>query len=162
MSGARGTARASRPTPALDANRNVLAELLAHGVRPWGSQPVRLSPAVIAASWVLLTLNLAFAGWLLAVHEGGATCDGLACTVVTLGDHALLAFLLATSCVVALAMAAPRTRGLSRTDGPQLAVVVGGALCGGVALAGVIAVVVGAALSLALALGVFVVVADRL
>jgi hypothetical protein len=73
-----------------------------------------------------------------------------------------LALVLTGVCASALAAVAPITRGLSRANGPQLALIVVGALTGVLALAGLIAVLAVAALGLVVAFGVFVVVIDRL
>lgn len=146
----------------VDVAPDVLVRFLAEGVRPWGTVPARLSSAVTATLWTLLVLNLALAAVLVALRAGEAPCAGLVCTVATLGDHPLLVFVLAISCAAALTVAAPATRGLSRANGPQLAVVVPAGLCGVFALAGVAAVLVGAALCLAVGLGLLFVIVDRL
>jgi hypothetical protein len=144
------------------AQRNVLREFLRTGTRPWGGVPAPLSAAVTSALWTILALNLAFGSWVLAVRAGAAPCSGIVCTAATLGDHPVLALVLTEVCAGALAASAPMTRGLSRANGPQLALIVVGALTGVLALAGVIAVLAVAALSLVVAFGVFVFVVDRL
>jgi hypothetical protein len=144
------------------AQRNVLREFLRTGTRPWGGVPAPLSAAVTGALWTILALNLAFGSWVLAVRAGAAPCSGIVCTAATLGDHPVLALVLTEVCAGALAASAPMTRGLSRANGPQLALIVVGALTGVLALAGVIAVLAVAALSLVVAFGVFVFVVDRL
>jgi hypothetical protein len=114
------------------------------------------------ALWAILALNIAFGSWLLAVRAGAAPCSGIVCTAATLGDHPGLALVLTGVCASALAAVAPITRGLSRANGPQLALIVVGALTGVLALAGLIAVLAVAALGLVVAFGVFVFVIDRL
>jgi hypothetical protein len=147
--------------PSDGAPRNVLRTFLEKRVRPWGAEAIDLPVAVTAALWVLLALDLALEGWLLAVLGGVLPCTGLVCTVATLSDHRLLTLALAGSCAGALVVVMPLTRGFSRAGGPQLAVVVFAGVCGVIALAGIVAVLVGATLCLAVALGVLFVVLDR-
>jgi hypothetical protein len=165
--GQRNIAQSPEPTPLVihrssGGPTNVLADFVRNNVLPLSTLPVRLSRGVTRAFWIVLAVNVAVLGWLLAVRAGAATCSGLVCSVVTLGDRPLLVLLLSMSCVAALAMAAPMTRGLSSTNGPQLAVIVGAAACGVTALLGLAAVAIAAAVCLAAAFGVFVIVVDRL
>jgi hypothetical protein len=148
--------------PAGHVQRNALREFVRTGTRPWGGVPAPLSGAVTSALWTILALNIAFGSWLLAVRAGAAPCSGIACTAATLGDHPGLALVLTGVCAGALVAAAPMTRGLSRANGPQLALIVLGALTGVLALAGLVAVLAVAALCLVVAFGVFVFVIDRL
>jgi hypothetical protein len=148
--------------PAGHVQRNALREFVRTGTRPWGGVPAPLSAAVTGALWTILALNLAFGSWLLAVRAGAAPCSGIVCTAATLVDHPGLALVLTGVCAGALAAVAPMTRGLSRANGPQLALIVVGALTGVLALAGLIAVLAVAALGLVVAFGVFVFVVDRL
>jgi hypothetical protein len=142
--------------------RNVLAEFARKGTLPWGGVAGSLTAAVSRVLWTILVLNVAFGTWLLAVRGGAAPCSGIVCTAATLGGHPLLALVSTAVCAGALVASVPMTRGLSRANGPQLALVVVGALSGVVALAGVFAVFAVAALSLVVAFGVFVFVVDRL
>lgn len=142
--------------------QNVLAEFVRKRARPWGGVQVPLSAAVIGALWTVFALNLALGGWLLAVRAGAAPCSGLLCTAATLGDHPLLTLILAEVCAGALVVSVPMTRGLSRASGHQLGLIVVGAVSGVIALAGAVAVLVGAAMCLLVAFGVFVFVVDRL
>lgn len=103
------------------------------------------------------SLTLVFLGFLLAVRSGVTPCSGFPCTVATLGGQPLVALVLALICVVALVVAMPMTRGLSRADGPRLALIVIAAVSGAIALAGVLLLLFG----LALALAAFAAVVDR-
>ena len=150
-------ARAPRP-----AEPNVLATFVRERARGWGAVAAPLSDGVTAALCGMTALTLLLGGWLAAVRVGAVACSGLVCTVVTLGDHAQLTLVLALTCAGVLGVAMTVTDGLARANGPQLVLVVGAALCGVVALAGVIAVLLFTALCLAVACGLLVVVADRL
>jgi len=148
------------PTPSGSAP-NAIAELLAQ-VRPWGAMPVRLGRRVTAAFWGLVALNGAFAGWLVAVEVGAAACSGPAWAVATLGGRPMPTLVLSLSSVAALIVVALSTGGLRWADGRQLAAVVVAYLCGLVALVGVLALLVGAALCFGALLAVYVLVANRL
>jgi hypothetical protein len=130
--------------------------------RGWGGVPVDLSPAVVAALWILFGLNLALGGWLLAVRAGVASAAGFIGSVVTLGDHPLLALVLAEICAGALVVSVPMTRGLVRANGPQLGLIALGVLAGAVALSGAIAVLVSGLLCVGLAFGLLAFLAERL
>jgi hypothetical protein len=130
--------------------------------RGWGGVPVDLSPAVVAALWVLFGLNLALGGWLLAVRAGVASAGGFIDGVVTLGNHPLLALVLAEICAAALVVSVPMTQGLARANGPQLGLIAVGVLAGTVALSGAIAVLVGGLLCVGLAFCLFTFIAERL
>src|SRR5262245_49503195 len=114
MTGLMGVRAAAVPAPR-DVAPNAIAELLTQ-VRPWGSVPVRLSLAVTAAFWALAVLNGVYVGWLAGVQTGAALCSGPACTVATLGDHPLVALVLALFCVAALTVSAQPTRALQEAN----------------------------------------------
>jgi hypothetical protein len=148
--------------PSMGMEPNVLEPFVRRRARSWGGVPTPLSAAVTAALWILLALDVAFGGWLLAVRAGTAPCSGFVCSVATIGDHPLLAVVLTGVCATALIVSVLRTRGLSRASGPQLGLIVVGAVTGVVALSGVAAVLIGAALCLVVAFGVFAAVVNRL
>jgi hypothetical protein len=129
---------------------NVIAAFLERRARPWGGARVALSPAVTGALWVLLLIALVLAGGMIAVRSGMTPCSGPLCFAVTLGDHPLLTLVLAAAGAVVLVAASTVTRGLTEVCGPQLAVVVVGAMCALVASAGVLALVLAGAFVLAI------------
>ena len=140
----------------------VLDEFLRTRVQPWGGVPVPLAPGVVGALRAVLALDLLLGGWLLEVRSGVVTCSGPVCWAVTLADHPVLTLVLACAGAVALAGSVPMTRGLRRASGPQLGVIVAGAVSGTAALAGAAAVLIAGVLALALVFGVFVAIVDRL
>jgi hypothetical protein len=135
---------------------DLLTTFVRDQARSWGGVPVALSPRVTAALWAEAALVVAFSGFLMAVRSGVTSCSGIACTVATLGSQPV-ALALALMCVAAMAVAMLMTRGLSQADGPRLAVIVIAALCGLVALAGVLLLL----FVLGLALAAFAAVVDR-
>jgi hypothetical protein len=155
--------RASLARPPIDrlppdaGSPDVLTTFVEERARSWGGVPVALSPRVTAALWAEAALVMVFSGFLLAVRSGVTPCSGIACTVATLGDQPVVALVLALTCVAAMAVAMPMTWGLSRADGPRLAVIVIAALCGLIALAGVLLLL----FVLGLALTAFAAVVDR-
>lgn len=148
--------------PSRPGRDNELATFVKSRTRPWGGVPVDLSTGVAGGLWTLLMLNVALGTWLFAVRSGSAPCSGALCWSVTLGDHPLAALVLTSVCAGALVVAAPVTRGLRRAAGPQLALIVVGALSGCVALVGVVAVLAAALVALAVAFAIFAVVVERL
>lgn len=148
--------------PAGPGQRDALTDFVRTRTRRWGGVPVELTPAVVGALWTILVLNLAFGGWLLAVRAGSAPCSGVLCWAATLGDHPVLTLVLSLVSAGALAVSVPTTRGLTRAAGPQLALIVVGALSGVIALAGLVASLAVAALCLVLAFGIFALVVERL
>jgi hypothetical protein len=120
----------------------------------------RLSPEVVNCLWVLALLDLTFGAWLLAVTHNAATCEGLPCTVATLGDHPLGALVLSQVSAVLLVVLLPvdhAAAGRVRLAGIGVA-----GLGGAVALAGVAALVAVVALVLVVAAAIFIYVCDNL
>jgi hypothetical protein len=148
--------------PADGPGPNLLADFARRRARGWGGVPADLSAGVVGALWVLFCLDLVLGGWLLAVRAGAASSSGVVGRFVTLGDHPLLTLVLVAICVGALVVAAPMTRGLARANGPQLGLIVLGALSGAVAISGALAVLAGGLVCLALAFLLFAFVVDRL
>ncbi|MGH3613973.1 MAG: hypothetical protein ACRDRK_15560 [Pseudonocardia sp.] len=89
-------------------------------------------------------------------------CSGIFCTAVTLGGHPVLTLVLTEVSAGALALSVPMTRGLSQAGGPQLAVIVIGALAGIVALSGAVLVLLVALFAVVLILGVLANVVERM
>lgn len=145
-----------------DVEQDVLTNFVWTRTRPWGGVAAPLSGAVIGALWTILVLNLAFGGWLLAVRAGVTPCSGIFCTAVTLGGHPVLTLVLTEVSAGALALSVPMTRGLSQAGGPQLAVIVIGALAGIVALSGAVLVLLVALFAVVLILGVLANVVERM
>jgi hypothetical protein len=123
---------------------------------------VPLSTPVIGALRTEFALVIVLGGYLLAVRAGVAPSSGLVGTVITLGDRPLLTLVLAEVSAAAFVVSSPMTRGLSRAGGPQLALIVIGVATGVFALAGCVAVLLGAAVCLFVVFGIFVFVVDRL
>lgn len=155
-------ARASLDRPPIDRLQepgpNVLAGFVERRARRWGGAPVPLASAVTAAVWVLLLSALALGGGMLAVRSGVTPCGGPLCSIVTLADHPVFTLVLSGTSAAALLAASAVTRGLTAANGPQLAVVVLGALGAVVALAGVLALLLGVAIVAA----IVVTLVDRL
>lgn len=141
-------------------NQDVL-EGFATSVRPWGRLPVPLTASVTCALWIVLVASGGVGGWLIAVLSGAAPCEGLFCTLATLGGHPGLLLALAGSCVVPLLGAATVTRGLTQANAPQLAVIAAAAVAGIVSLLGVAAILLLVTLAMALARSLLVLSADR-
>ena len=139
----------------------VLPAFLATGIHRWGGEPTRLPPRVIGALWTLLGLTMALSGWLIGVRNGVAECSGFACEVISLGSHHELVLTLALVCAGALAVTLPLAKGIAEVSGPQLGVVVVGILCGIVSLSGLLALLVGCAALLAIAVVVVMTAVDR-
>jgi hypothetical protein len=129
--------------------------------RPWGRVRVPLSLPVTCALWVVLVATGALSGWLSTLLAGRAACQGLVCSIATLGNPGLL-LVLAGSCAATLLATATVTRGLTRAGAPELAAIIVAAVAGIASLLGVVAVLALAAMALGLAVSVLVVVADRL
>jgi hypothetical protein len=109
---------------------------------------------------VLALLDLTYGAWLLAVTHNAATCEGLPCTVATLGDHPLGALVLSQVSAVLLVALLPVSH--SAVGRVRLAVIGGAAVAGAVALAGVALLVAVVALVLAVAAAIFIYVCDNL
>jgi hypothetical protein len=120
------------------------------------ASPVNLSSRAVAALWALLAADLTLAGWLLAVRSGAAPGCGPLLDIATLGDHPVLTLTLSELSAAALAVALPMTRGPSRTAGPRLALITGGAVLGAIAVAGILVIAVGAVVVLLLVVGLVV------
>jgi hypothetical protein len=144
---------------ASDEPPNILIDFLNEHARSWGTAPARLSALETGVLWLLFALNVALGARLVS---SPATVSGLVGTVVTLGGHPTLTVVLAGTCVGALLVAMPLTRGLTRSGGRPLVLIAFGGLCGVTALAGVIAVLAAVGLGVAIALSILFVVVDRL
>jgi hypothetical protein len=140
---------------------NALRGFVDTGARPWAGEPVPLSPATTGVLWILLGINLPVAGWLIAVRTGAAPCSGTPCAIATLGGHAGWLLILSVFCVVALAGSALVTRGLSRANAPQLALITVGAVGGVVAALGVFALLITVAVSMVIVGIVLLLIVDR-
>jgi hypothetical protein len=149
-------------SPGIRAEPNVVRVLAATGVRSWASEPVALSPETTTVAWVVLAVNLALVGWLIAVRSGALACSGLPCTVATLGGHAAWQLALAACCVAALAGCVPITRGLSRANAAQLGLITAGVLGGVVAVVGFVVLAIAVVSAVVAAGFVFVLLVDRL
>src|SRR4051812_42550172 len=89
--------------------------------RPWGRVQVGLAPEVPAACWALAMANLAVSGWALVVLGTGWRCSGFLCAATSLGGRPALLLVLSAGGVLATAVLAALTGGLSRAGGGQLA-----------------------------------------
>jgi hypothetical protein len=95
----------------------------------------RLSPDVVNYFWVLALLDLTYGACLLAVTHNAATCEGLPCTVATLGGHPLGALVLSQVSAVLLVVLLPVSH--AAVGRVRLTVIGGAAVGGAVGLAGV-------------------------
>jgi hypothetical protein len=137
-----------------------LDDVLAHGARPWGGEPVSVPVAVTVVLWLVGAANLAFGGWLTAVELGGAPCGGLPCTVAT-WDRPGLLLALAAACVAVVLAVAVGSHGLTELRPVPLAAALAAAVCGLVAVAGVLALLVAVLAGAALAALLLFVLVDR-
>lgn len=137
-----------------------LDDLLAQGARPWGGEPVPVPTAVTVVLWTVAVSNLGFGGWLAAVGLGRAPCSGLPCTVATWNRPGFL-LVLAGACVAVVLAVALSSRGLTVVRPVPLAAVLGAALCGLVAVAGVLALVAAVLIGVAMAALLVFILADR-
>lgn len=139
----------------------LLADFVRDRIRPWSGEPLDLPPALTRALWVLLGAVLVFGAWLLGLRYDLVPCTGPACAVVTLGRSDLLLLALTELSAAALVVAMPMTHGLARAGAPQLAVIVVGALCGLVAMAGVFTLLVVGGVGLLVSGAIALFVIDR-
>jgi hypothetical protein len=109
-------------------------DALARRSQSWFGYPQDLPGRVTGALWTALVGAVAVGGWLVAV----APSTGLVYRIVTLG-HPRLLLVLAAVCAATLLVLAPFTRGLTRAGGPELVVMVVGAIAGAGSLIGVVA-----------------------
>ncbi|MGI8815799.1 MAG: hypothetical protein ACR2G2_11155 [Pseudonocardia sp.] len=156
------SARHYRRQPVDQNQPDVLRQFVDHGTSSWSAERVPLSVAVTGTLWTLLIVNIALGAWLFAVLSGAASCSGWPCSIATLGGHAGLLLGLSGSCLAALAGSALVTRGLTGAGAVPLAMVIFGAVCGSIALVGVVALVGLTVAAVALAATVFVVLVDHL
>jgi hypothetical protein len=133
----------SRPT----ANYGVLQDFV-QSSQPWSRRGIPLPRRLRRTLWTLIPVELAWSFWLVIVLIGGASCDGPICAVATLGNH--VAALLACALVSfgGLIGLVPFTRGFSQCNGRQVAGVAVAAVAGVVALLGIAALIIGAAIGL--------------
>ena len=130
------------PTPGATApGGDAVRDLVARS-RSWGRYKIPLPVPVTCAFWLTAAGAGAVGGWATAVLMHQAPCNGVVCTIATLGDRPRLLAVLAAICVVALLVLAPLTRGLTEAGGPELALMVVAAASGAGSLLGVAAVVV--------------------
>lgn len=120
-------------------------------------------PADVATGlWVLCLLDLTYGTWLLAVTHDAAGCSGLPCSVATLGDHPMGALALSQAGAALLVVLLPITRGPTAMGGLRTAAIAVAALGGAIGLAGVAALIIGAALVLVVAVAILICVIDNL
>lgn len=139
----------------------LLVDFVQDRVRPWSGEKVDLPIAVTRGLWIQLGAVLVFGAWLLGVRTDLVPCAGPTCTVATLGHSEVLLLVLAEISAAALTTTMPTTRGLARVGAPQLAFIVVGALCGLVALAGVLALFLACALGLMVSGAIALFIIDR-
>lgn len=138
----------------------VLEDFVTRRARRWGGAPVEVPGALTVALFAVLAASLGVGGWLVAVLAGGAPCSGLPCNVATWGKP-VFHLVLAAVAVLCLSGTALATRGLTEVGPASLASALLGAVCGLVAVSGVIALLVLAALARMVAAGVFAAAVDR-
>jgi hypothetical protein len=129
------------------ANNGVLQDFV-QSSQPSSRRGIPLPRRLRRTLWTLIPVELAWSFWLVIVLIGGASCDGPICAVATLGNH--VAVLLA--CVLVsfggLIGLVPFTRGFSQCNGRQVAGVAVAAAAGVVALLGIAALIISAAIGL--------------
>jgi hypothetical protein len=129
------------------ANYNVLHAFV-EGSQPWSREAVRLPRRLTFVLWALIPVELSWGIWLVTVITGASRCDGQICAVATLGNHSEVLLAGAAICIAGLAVLVRGTRGLSRCNDRQVAVVAVALAAGGVALLGIAALIVGVAIGL--------------
>lgn len=147
----RAAAAPSLKLPPLDVPQvraNVLDDL-ARRTRRHTSVPVELPIGTTVLLWLILLGDASLLTWLVAVRSGSAPCAGFPCAVATFGDNPVVLLPVTAACVLAMVGVAPVSRGLSRANAPQLALLVVAGTIGAGVLLGVVAlavmVVIGAA-----------------
>lgn len=108
--------------------------------QPWHRERVILTRRVRRLLWLLITTQLLWAAWLGVVLTGTVSCTGRLCTVATLDGRVTLLLVCSLVSLAGLGLVAAVTRGLSATDGREVAGLTLSVATGGVALLGVIAV----------------------
>src|SRR5215208_5552541 len=129
------------------ANDNVVHAFVQSG-ETWSRQAVPLPRRLRSALWTLMPVELAWGFWLVTVLTGDAYCDGPICAVATLGNHAAVLLAGALVSFGGLIGLVPFTRGFSQCNGRQVAGVAVAAAAGVVALLGIAALIIGAAIGL--------------
>lgn len=129
------------------ANNGVLLDFV-QSSQPWSRQGVPLPRRLRRTLWTLIPVELAWSFWLVIVLIGGVSCDGPICAVATLGNHAPVLLACALLCLGSLIGLLPFTRGFSQCNGRQVAGVAVAAAAGVVALLGIAALILGAAIGL--------------
>jgi hypothetical protein len=140
---------------------SALVDFVRDRIRPWSGEPLDLPRPLTRGLWILLGAVLVFGGWLLGVRADLVACGGPACAVATLGHSEVLLLVLAEFSAAALVVAMPMTHGLARAGAPQLAVIAVGALCGLVAMSGVLAMLVAGAVGLMVSSAIALFIIDR-
>jgi hypothetical protein len=133
---------------------------LAAGSRSWHREAIPLPASVTAALWLVAAAGGAVGGWATAVLTRRTSC-GVVCRFALLGGRPGLVVGLAATCVGILLVLAAITRGLTRSGGPELALMVVAAGAGTVAVVGVVAVVVLTLLVALMAAAALVLVFER-
>ena len=129
------------PTPDATAPEGDAVRDLVARSRAWDRHKIALPVPLTCAFWLTAAGAGAVGGWATAVLMHRAPCNGVVCTIATLGDRPRLLAVLAAICIVALLVLAPLTRGLTEAGGPELALMVVAAASGVVSMLGVVAVV---------------------
>ena len=137
-----------------------LGDFVAHGTRRWGGDPVPVPDVLTLAFWVVLAANAGFGTWLAAVVFGGAPCDGAPCAVTTWNQPGVV-LALATVCVLTLGGLAVRFHGLVEITPAPLAAALVACVCGVIAVAGVVALLLLAIGGAAIAAALLITVIDR-
>ena len=130
------------------ANHSIVNDF-AQSIQPWSRERVPLPRSLRYALWALIPVELPWAAWLVAIVSGVSPCDGRICTVATL-NHAAVLLACAAICIVGIALLVPFTRGLSECNGREVVGLAIASAAGGVALLGVGALLVAAAIVLVL------------
>ena len=116
---------------------NVLVAFVQQSV-PWTAEPVPVPRRLRRALWVMLPVQLVWAGWLGLTATETVAWDSPVRAILTLGHHDVLLGC-AAACLAGLAILAVLTRGFVGTNAYQTAGLIVATAAGGVALLGVAA-----------------------
>lgn len=138
-----------------------LQDFVTRRSRRWGGVPAEVPGTVTVGLFAVLVASLGVGGWLVAVLTSGAPCSGVPCAVAAWGQPEFH-LVLAAVAVLCLGGVTLLSRGLTELSPAGLVVALFGAVVGLVAVSGVLALLVLAALALMIAVEILAAFVDRL
>jgi hypothetical protein len=135
------------PSPGV--NDNPLQDFVRNSQR-WSRDRVPLPRRLRRTLWALIPIELILAIWLATVVTEASPCDGPICTIATLNHHAAALLACGIFCVAGLAGLIPTTRGFAKCNAIEIVGLAIASAAGGVALLGIGALLIAAAIVLIL------------